>query len=233
MISVLTLTYKRHHLLEEAIESFLQQTDNSNCEMIIINDNSEVEYVFDHPQVFIINHDKRFSSIAAKLKWGYQQCYNNYVYRLDDDDLLAPWALENAKKDILAHPGYDIYRSKGMYFFSENKFQGESSNVNNGNIYSIPYLDRIKWPDTSIGEDADITFNQNGTIYESKLDHTMIYRWGMNTLHVSGMGVQPNDVILAQADKVLNNTKGIIELHPKFLNDYYKLIKDGLNNTGK
>ena len=52
----------------------------------------------------------------------------------------------------------------------------------------------------------------------------MLYRWGMNTLHISGMGHQPNQVILDQADKVLDNTKGTIELTPKFLNDYYGQI---------
>jgi hypothetical protein len=224
MISVLTLTYRRHHLLEEAIESFLRQNDRKDCEMVIINDNCDVHYVFNHPQVRIINHTERFPSISAKIEWGYKQCFNNYVYRLDDDDLLTPWALENVKKDIITNPGYDIYRSKGMYFFSENKFQGENSNINNGNVYIIPYLNKITWPNTSIGEDADITFHQNANIYESKLNHTMIYRWGMQTLHISGMGQQPNEIILAQADKVLSNIKGIVQLHPNFLNDYYGQI---------
>ena len=223
MISVLTLTYKRHHLLEEAIESFLKQQAD-DCEMVVINDNADVDYIFDHPQVNIINHKERFPSISAKIVWGYKQCKYDYIYRLDDDDLLSPFAMLNATQDIFENPEYEIYRSKGMYFFSENKFEGESSNVNNGNIYTRAYLDRITFPNTSIGEDSDITFNHNAIIYESKLDHTMIYRWGMNTLHVSGMGQQPNEIILAQADRVLNNTKGVIELHPKFLNDYYTTI---------
>ena len=223
MISVLTLTYKRHHLLEEAIESFLKQQAD-DCEMVVINDNADVDYIFDHPQVNIINHKERFPSISAKIEWGYKQCKYDYIYRLDDDDLLSPFAMLNATQDIFENPEYEIYRSKGMYFFSENKFEGESSNVNNGNIYTRAYLDRITFPNTSIGEDSDITFNHNAIIYESKLDHTMIYRWGMNTLHVSGMGQQPNEIILAQADRVLNNTKGVIELHPKFLNDYYTTI---------
>lgn len=225
MISVLTLTYKRHHLLEEAIESFLKQ-QVEDCEMVVINDNVDVDYVFDHPNVRIINHKERFPSISAKIEWGYKQCKYDYIYRLDDDDLLSPFAMLNATQDILENPEYEIYRSKGMYFFSENKFEGESSNVNNGNIYTRAYLDRITFPNTSIGEDSDITFNHNATVYISKLYHTMIYRWGMNTLHVSGMGQQPNEIILAQADRVLNNTKGIIELHPKFLNDYYTVILD-------
>jgi glycosyltransferase involved in cell wall biosynthesis len=224
MISVLTLTYKRHHLLEEAIQSFLAQENPPECEMVVINDNAEVDYVYNHPKVRIINHKERFPSISAKLQWGYQQCQGEYIYRLDDDDLLAPWALHNVQTDIDNNPGFDVYRSKGMYFFVHNIFERENSNINNGNVYSKAYFDRIAWPDTSIGEDADITFHKNGNIYESKLKNTMLYRWGMNTLHISGMGHQPNQVILDQADKVLDNTKGTIELTPKFLNDYYGQI---------
>ena len=212
-------------MLEEAIESFLKQELPPECEMVIINDNPEVDYVYDHPRVFIINHKERFPSIAAKLEWGYKQCKYDYIYRLDDDDLLTPWALNNARIDIETNPGFDIYRSEGMYFFMHNKFEKESSNINNGNIYTKAYLDRIKWPDKSGDEDTYITFHQGGRIYESKLKHTMIYRWGMNTLHISGMGIQPNHVILAQADKVLDNTKGIIQLNPKFINDYYCQLK--------
>ena len=224
MISVLTLTYKRHHLLEEAIQSFLEQELTSECEMVIINDNAEVDYIYNHPKVRIINHKERFPSISAKIEWGYKQCKYDYIYRLDDDDLLTPWALKNARIDIQNNPGYDIYRSKGMYFFVNNIFEKELGNINNGNIYTKAYLDRIKWPDTSCAEDSDITFHKNAKIHESKLKNTMIYRWGMNTLHISGMGPQPNQVVLDQADKVLDNTKGEIVLYPKFLNDYYSMI---------
>ena len=137
MISVLTITYKRHHLLEEAIESFLRQELPPQCEMVIINDNAEVDYKLDHfKNVRIINHKERFSSIGAKLEWGYKQCKYNYIYRLDDDDLLTPWALSSVMADINANPGHDIYRSNGMYFFSNNVFEKESSNINNGNVYA-------------------------------------------------------------------------------------------------
>jgi hypothetical protein len=224
MISVLTLTYKRHHLLEEAIQSFLSQNVLKDSEMVIINDNPDVEYVFDHPMIKILNYKERFKSISEKLKWGYRQCKYDYIYRLDDDDLLAPWALKNTQIDIEVNPGYDVYRSEGMYFFVNNKFEKESSNINNGNVYSKEYLNRIEWPDKSGNEDADITFNHNAKIYESKLKHTMIYRWGMNTFHISGMGIQSNETILNQADKVLDNTKGEIVLKPHFDNNYYEQI---------
>ena len=223
MISVLTITYKRPHLLEEAMESFLQQ-GVVGAEMVIVNDNIEVDYVYDHPSIRIFNLKERFPSIAAKLEWGYKQCQNHYVYRLDDDDLLAPWALENVKQDILNNPGHEIYRSRGMYFFVNNEFQKEDSNINNGNVYSKSYLDRIKFPNKSGDEDADITFMHKANIYQSKLKHSMIYRWGMGTLHISGMGIQPNEVILARADEVLKEELGVIQLNPHFDNDYYSQL---------
>jgi glycosyltransferase involved in cell wall biosynthesis len=223
MISVLTLTYKRHHLLEEAIESFLRQ-QCLDCEMVIINDNTDVDYVYNHSNVRIINHKERFPSISAKIEWGYKQCKFDYIYRLDDDDLLSPWALKNLVIDIIENPGYDIYRSQGMYFFVNNIFQNEISNINNGNVYTKSYLDRVKFPDKSGDEDVYITFHNNANIYESKLKHTMLYRWGMNTFHISGLGIQPNEVILEHADKVLDNTKGVINLNPHFDNDYYGQI---------
>jgi glycosyltransferase involved in cell wall biosynthesis len=223
MISVLTITYKRHHLLEEAIESFLKNIC-FGAEMIVINDNPEVEYVFNHPSVKIINHKERFPSIAAKLRWGYQQCNYEYIYRLDDDDLISSGGLIRACEDILSNPGFDIYRSRGHYWFTENKFVNESDSINNGNIYTKAYLERIVWPDKSGDEDVYITFHNNADIYNSNKNPTMIYRWGMNTLHISGMGIQPNEVILARADEMLDNTIGVIELSPHFKEDYYSQL---------
>lgn len=225
MISVLTLTYKRHQLLEEAIQSFLLQELPPECEMVVINDNPDVNYIYNHPKVRIINHKERFPSISAKLEWGYKQCSYPYIYRLDDDDLLAPWALRNSIIDMQINPGYDVYRSEGMYFFVNNLYEGENSNINNGNIYTKDYLDRIEWPDTSIGEDVNITFYKGAKIYESKLKHTMCYRWGMNTFHISGLGEVENHIALEHADKVLDNTTGDIHIHPHFDNDYYSQIK--------
>ena len=224
MISVLTITYKRYHLLEEAIESFLRQTNSFECEMVVINDNPEVDYVFNHPLVNIINHKERFPSIAAKLKWGYQQCKYNHIYRLDDDDLLGPDALYLVGNVITENPGFDIYRSGSHYFFQDNKFKNLSDNINNGNVYAKSYLDRIKWPDKSGDEDEDITYRHNASIYTISKP-TMIYRWGMNTLHISGMGKQSNKAILEKADHMLKRETGTMHLNPQFLHQYYNQIK--------
>jgi cellulose synthase/poly-beta-1,6-N-acetylglucosamine synthase-like glycosyltransferase len=234
LISVLTLTYQRHFLLEEAIESFLRQDFSGESEMVIINDSPKVEYVFEHPKIRIINVKERFPSIGHKLKFGFSQCKYKYIYRLDDDDLMAPRALSHTWDDIIAHPGYEIYRSDGHYFFENNKFKGISGNVNNGNVYTKKYLSRIEIPETSFGEDYTMTYNFTAKIYESPREQkTMIYRWGMNTYHISGMGEISEDARHEWTDRIVEDVakdrntsaeEGLLMLHPHFQEEYYQQI---------
>lgn len=233
-ISVLTLTYLRHHILEEAISSFLHQNGNVESEMVIINDSDTVEYTIDHPQIRVINLKDRFATIADKIKYGYQQCKYDYVYRLDDDDLLAPWALQISAEDIEQNPGYEIYRSNAHYFFSNNLYTAICDNINNGNIYTKSYLDRIEFPNKSGDEDADITFHHDAKIFTSDREQkTMLYRWGMGTYHISGWGQVTPDTISQNTDSILKvigreqslvTETGIIKLEPKFTMDYYSQL---------
>lgn len=223
MISVLTLTYQRQPLLEESIQSFLLQ-NNPTSEMVIINDYPDVEYILDHPQIKIYNCDERFPSISEKLKWGFSQCNFDYIYRLDDDDLLAPNALKLTEDDIKSQPGYEIYRSNNHYYFENNKYVKISGMVNNGNVYTKSYLNRITFPDKSWGEDFDITFKNNAKIFDANRKPTMIYRWGMPTYHISGMGDRPNKELYEWADRLGIKSSGKVILTPQFENDYYSML---------
>lgn len=225
MISVLTLTYQRYKILEEAIQSYLLQPNLENSEMVIINDHPNVKYHLDHPNVRIINCENRFSSIGKKLEYGFEQCKGNYIFRLDDDDLLSPYALELTKEYINENPPHDVYRSKYHYFFCNNKFIELSDNINNGNVYTKEATKKLKFPDSSFGEDADITFGQgltNCTV--DKKRYTMIYRWGMGTYHISGMGRLPNQEIFSRTDQSIISESGNITLAPKFNSNYYEQL---------
>jgi len=223
MISFATLTYKRESILEEAIFSFLVQSC-SDCEMVILNDNVDVEYVCDIPNVRIINHDSRFGSIGEKLKYCFYSCKNEYIYRLDDDDLLCEGAIGNLKESILKNPGYDIYRSQNAHFFSNNEYIKVSDNINNGNCYTKSYLNNIKQWDRSCDEDVFITFRNDAKIHTLQ-SKTMIYRWGMNTYHISGLGAgREHQDYFNIADNVGSSTTGVFRLSPHFKKDYYKEI---------
>lgn len=223
MISVLTLTYKRQTLLEEAINSFLLQ-NSPTSEMVIINDHPEVEYIFDHPQIKVHNCSERFSSISEKLKWGFSQCKFNYMYRLDDDDLLAPNAIKLTEIDIKTRSWYDIYRTDKHYYFENNRYVKISGMVNNGNVYTKSYIGRITFPDKSWGEDTEITFENGAKIYNASRLPTMIYRWGMSTYHISGMGDKPSEELYKLADKLGKKSSGKVNLNPRFDNDYYSML---------
>ena len=227
MISVLTLTYQRHQILEEAIQSFLLQDWAGESEMVVLNDSPLVKYEFDHPKVRVINCDTRFSSIGKKLEYGFAQCKGDYIYRLDDDDLMAPWALSVQAKYREMKPNCEIYRCQKHYFFCHNKFEGMSDNINNGNCYSKSYTQRINYPDVSGPEDNNITFHQNAIIYTGDTGrYSMIYRWGMGTFHISGMGVEnPTEYILNKVDESVHEMEtGIIQLNPRFKEYYYNQL---------
>jgi glycosyltransferase involved in cell wall biosynthesis len=223
MISVLTLTYQRHHILEEAIHSFLLQNE-PDSEMIVVNDSPDTFYNFSHPQVKIFNLDKRFSSISKKLEWGFKNCSFDFIYRLDDDDLLAPEGLKMSKDIIKNNPGYEIYRPKSFYYFENNTFISIENNLNSGNIYTKKYIERIQFGDKSWGEDYDITLGFNAKIFEDETVKTMIYRWGMGTYHVSGLGNVTTEEMYKTIDSMTKNNRGNIILNPRFGSDYYKMI---------
>jgi len=229
MISILTLTYQRKHLLEEAIQSYLLQLKGFEniSEMVIINDSPDVQYIFQHPNIRIINLKERISSIGKKLEYGFAQCNNKWIYRLDDDDLLSPHALEVNEIYRTMHPTKDILRCGKHYFYTHNKWEGYGDSINNGNCYSKEYIKRVgRFVDRSGDEDNWLTFQNNADIYTGHLDrYTMIYRWGMATYHISSMGkYEDNNYILSKTDDLSKRESGIIYLNPHFKEDYWEKL---------
>lgn len=226
MLSILTLTYQRHELLEEAMQSFLLQLQD-DTEMVIINDSADVSYSFDHPNVKIYNCKNRFTSIGKKLEWGFTKCSGDWIYRLDDDDLLSPYALELNKKYREDYPGKDILRDDKHYYFESNVYKGTSRATNTGNCYNKKYIERVgSFIDKSMGEDNWLTFQNDADIYIADTGkYTMIYRWGMGTYHISGMGQIPNDQIYKITDRS-NSENGAIRLNPHFKEDYWSQIQN-------
>ena len=217
MISVLTLTYQRKNLLEEAIFSYLQQDYKQESEMVVVNDSPDVEYEYDHPRIRIINSKERFGSIGNKLRYSYQKCKGDYIFRLDDDDLMMSFALSNAMETIGKNPDYELYRPVYNYLFFNNEFEKINSGTNTGNVYGKKYLDRIDIPDKMVGEDIDITFGNNVKSFKMEKIH-LIYRWfkreNKNHYHASRENNQE------EIDKRLVFEKGKILLNPHFDKDY-------------
>jgi hypothetical protein len=146
------------------------------------------------------------------------------IYRLDDDDLLTPWALELQREYHKESPDSDIYRCQKHYFFSNNEYQDYADSVNNGNAYRREWIKGIDMIDKSIGEDNWLTFHTGSNLHiGDKGRYSMIYRWGMGVYHISGMGDRSNEEIYEITDKS-NKEIGIIHLEPHFRNDYWSQL---------
>ncbi len=191
MISVLTLTYNRLPLLRQAVQSVLVQP--GDWEMVVLNDQVSVTYVGHDPRVRVFNLKRRAPSIIRKLFLGFDLCHGDHVYRLDDDDLLIPGALDTVRRNLTDWA--DIHRSAVHESWEDDRYLGLKGAVNTGNVYRRDWVRGLRIPKAdfgSQGEDAWLTYHAGGRIHEFP-EPTMRYRWGCNTYHVSGMGKLPTD----------------------------------------
>ena len=226
-ISVVTLTWKRPELLEEAIQSFLNQND-PKAEMIVVNDDPEVEYTiaeeYQKMGIKIINAKAKFDTFMTKFRFALEQSNYDYSYRLDDDDLLDEDALKVVRSAIKQAPGFDIYRAQNHWFVHmlDEKQNGLSGGVNNGNTFSREFIERLDWENAPEppGEDQWY-FHRQMARHHVFGTPTMLYRWAASQYSLTH---KSEDVGLEQfqEDKTQKEMpKGRYELKPNFREDWY------------
>ena len=228
MISVALMTYRRKNMLQEAIQSFLEQ-DRPDCELIIVNDDVNVKYELDKPydNIFVFNCNRRFSCIGKKLKFAFDNASYEHIYRLDDDDLLNLEAMDTLSVHAELFPGYDLWRSNEVEFFIDNAYKGRGSSVNNGNMFSKKYINSISKWDLFKAEDTYMVVDCNpNTLTINK--PTMLYRWGMETYHISAVNPDTKEGVYNYVDNLSLFESGKTTLVPGFERDYYGQIKNAL-----
>jgi len=92
MISWICITYKREKYLPRIVEQFLAQDYVGEKEFVILNDDPNVNYVCDHPEINIHNWDHRFRNIRTKINTAINLCDGDAYTAVGDDDLYKPWA---------------------------------------------------------------------------------------------------------------------------------------------
>ena len=103
LVSIVTCTYNRAHLLPRAIRSVLNQT-YQNFELIIVDDGSidnteKVVKSFEDKRIIYHKHEMNKGVLAAR-NTGWDLATGKYWCNLDDDDELLPEALETAVKKL-------------------------------------------------------------------------------------------------------------------------------------
>jgi glycosyltransferase involved in cell wall biosynthesis len=118
-------TYKRAHLLAQAIRSVLDQT-YANLELIIIDDNSPddtaaVVQSFDDPRIQYVKNDPNLK-LPRALNRGFSLTRGDYLTWTSDDNLLVPTAIEKMA-GVLATGDCDFVYAD-YWLFSEQDADG-------------------------------------------------------------------------------------------------------------
>ena len=239
-LSVLCITYQRYRLLEECIQSYLEQDFQGPSEMVVVNDSPLVKYDMIGSiggisswagtrgwtkHIRIINAETRFPNIGRKLEYGFKQCQGDWVVRLDDDDLLMPNALTQIQSFITQKPDVDVVRFSNFYLMGNNTFERMSEGINTLNTLSRSYINRLEWPDENATEDLKIIFGEHTTQYTAPNTAGMIYRWRGDGTNISCHVDKPNEERL---NFMPTTESGSIILNPHFDHNYYDRIYNSL-----
>jgi glycosyltransferase involved in cell wall biosynthesis len=117
-VSVIIPTHTRANLIGRAIQSVLNQI-YSDFELIIVNDCSldnteEIVKGFKDQRIVYLKHEKN-RGVAASCNTGVRKAMGDYIFILNDDDLITPWALEKLVKKIEQS---DLENLGGIYNWS-------------------------------------------------------------------------------------------------------------------
>lgn len=157
-ISILMPAYNCGRYIAQSIKSILNQTFKE-FELIIIDDGSadnteEIVMSFKDPRIIYRKTINKGTSAALNL--GLSLALNEWVARIDADDLNVPGRLETQIKFLNENPEYDIISSWSVYFKDPDRilFLLEEP-VENVDIYE--HLDRHNM------------LNQSGVVYRKEI----------------------------------------------------------------
>jgi glycosyltransferase involved in cell wall biosynthesis len=125
LVSIVLPTYKRAHLLAQAMRSVLDQT-HANLELIVVDDNSPddtaaVVQSFDDPRIRYVKNDPNLK-LPRALNRGFSMARGEYLTWTSDDNLLEPTAIEKMVAVLAANDCDFVYAD--YWLFSEQDADG-------------------------------------------------------------------------------------------------------------
>jgi len=231
-ISAQCITYDRTELLEEAIESFLRQDYKGEKEMVILNDCADQQLICNHPEVFVVNTNRRFRTIGEKRNACIAMCSGDIIFGWDDDDISLPHRITTSLK----------YKGDKPYFKNTSAWLWQNGVVQDEPVRNT-YPTMACWDRKFFEEVNGYAFMQSGQDVEldnrfrktgkrhcidiPKEDVYYIYRFGgTQKPHLSSYGYGKGWIEIGKRE--ISN-KGTIQLVPKWNTDYVKLIKEKLD----
>lgn len=252
MISCICITYSRVELLEESIQSFLNQSFKGEKELIILNDCDDQILEFNHPEVFVLNCPRRFNTIGEKRNVAMALAKGDLLTQWDDDDIHLPHALEYCH-DKIQNNALDYYKLNEAFFYSQDN--GISKTTVNQMYGCAMYTKRLyvktgghgfinSGQDTYIEGQFKTAIQKEG--YKSLIENTntntsldkkdiyYVYRWGGISYHLSLTGKDPNALEIIKdkrKESEPNRKTGHIQLTPHWNKNYPEIVSNFLEKA--
>jgi len=243
-LSCKCITYGRVKMLEEAIQSFLQQDYPADkCELVIVNDYPLQILEYNHPQIRIFNLHKTFDTIGAKENFATEQCKGEIILQWDDDDIALPNHLQNVNKFFTEES--DLLHWHRAVYMDMPIMRSITGVGNSGIVYSKRiWREMGGYPLENAGHDMSFvvkikSISKNIVFAEPKDEEvSWVYCWGGRGYHLSGAGTDTPDrpsIIqrhgaYIESERLKGNIPiGIIKLNPHWNFDYTQKLKDLIN----
>jgi len=234
LVSCVCVTYDRPYLINELVYCFLMQ-DYKNKELIILNDQEDVKYIYTDSKVKIFNIPTRFPSLGTKRNYSRKLTNGEYIFIMDDDDIYYSNHISRLLKFHQENDDCDVVGNNMCHYSQDNKDIQKQINplAFNGACFKKEYYLNNEFPnEKSCAEDLD--FIRNAKI--TKLDDgetSWHYRWGLDAWHISGMGgdgQESYNIVTKKTYQYIEITKnvtkkGMIMLKPTISNEvkeYYR-----------
>lgn len=233
-ISCLCLTFARPELLEEAIQSFLNQDYAGEKELLILNDFHLQNITIDHPEISVINLPRKVNTLGEKRNMAAALSSGEVLFPWDDDDISLPFRVSQSI-DFLIKENTEYYKPTTAF----NWNNGQIDNIGENNFhaqccYTRELFNKALYGVMGSGEDqefdAKVARILNKKISTVVLPHEnfYLYRWaGTGSYHISVInnqgGISAEDLLLQQQTakaKVNEIPSGQIFLTPNWKIDY-------------
>jgi glycosyltransferase involved in cell wall biosynthesis len=242
-VSCICPTYGRPHLLEEAIQSFIDQDYAGRKELIVLNDLDDQRLRFDHPEVSIVNVSQRFRTLGEKYNALVALASNDVLFPWDDDDISLPNRLSLSVKRFDPEKGF--YKPATAWVWNDGRLDGPESNLFHGqSCWSRDLFDSARgYAAMGLGHDleleqrfAAIRPGSNSASAITPRDVFYIYRWlGTTSYHGSQFGHNEHGAVGEYVERELRAGRlatGEIDLVPRWRQDYGKLVRDHVARLG-
>lgn len=243
-ISIICPTYGRPNFLEEAIYSYLNIND-SDSELIILNDYPKQRLYFNHPRVKIFNYDKRFEYYGDKKTELVNLAKGDIIIPLDDDDIILPNYLDVCREKI-KNLHWIQQQSTFVYNVPDNIIQLSGTIGLNILFFRKSIFDKVQYRHVNtlenmyLYEDIKKVFPGILSFFSLK-DMGYISRWDSeqsSTYHKRLIGTSPNFASIVDNslnEKIEKNKLSIgdIYLNPQYRNDYISLIEPFIEKMQK